>query len=157
MDGSGRARARPSGAPTDGVGVVDGELGSGESVRERGSLGRERGARAGPIYRETRRGRAREGVTAGVSVLQSHSWWPISSLMKRERGRGGRERVAAVSGAGSERALARGAQALAVAAGRRKERRGGGVEVGPTCKRERGRRARARSWLGPGGPKLPVG
>jgi hypothetical protein len=34
-----------------------------ESVRERGSSGRERGARAGPIYRERRRGRAGEGVT----------------------------------------------------------------------------------------------
>jgi hypothetical protein len=68
----------------------------------------------------------------------------------REHGGGGRERVAAVCGAGSERAQTprAGARRGLAAAATGKERRGRrrGV-VGPTCKREReGDGARLAGW-----------
>jgi hypothetical protein len=155
--------------------VVDGELESEKSERERerekARGGREEGSSGAFIERE-RRGEGEPVRESGG--LQRHQWRrPLTMPLGRERGgektgvrfwlgeadRRGRCGVWARAAGRTVRSAAwHGCVSRAVARGRRggREKRERAA-VGPTCKRERGRRARARGRLGPGGPKWPVG
>jgi hypothetical protein len=77
-------------------GPVDGELGNGESERERGRAWEGREGRGLAFYRE----RGGEGESPGERKGGRPSMAPLG----RERGGGGRERVASVSGSGGGRA-----------------------------------------------------
>jgi hypothetical protein len=127
----------------------------GERERE-GKLGEGEREGARPFIKRVEERESRRGGGRAAS----HQWRPSMAPLGREHGGGGRERVAAVSSAGSERAWSGsgadakdagragavwGARArcgarrhlVAAAAGRREgERRV--AQVGPTCKGERG-------------------
>jgi hypothetical protein len=112
--GLGRGRADGPGGRSAGVApAIDGAGMGEESVRERGSSGRERGARAGPIYRE-RRGRAEEGVMAPTFFKAING---DQFLHYEERTWGeGRGEVTKVSGSGMAQMLRSGAGARRVLA-----------------------------------------
>jgi hypothetical protein len=115
--GSGRLRARASE----------------ESERERESSGRERYGEARPFIERERERRGCRGEREGGRP----SMETINGAIKRERGGGGRERVAAVSGMGGGRArVVHGCIATAV--------RG---------RREGGRRDKGPGWAPPGGER----
>jgi hypothetical protein len=145
---SGRARARTvrpgcgrwgmGGAPVNGVGAINGKLGSEESVRERerelgeGELGafieRERESRGGENDQSSMAPLGREHMGEGERESQRFTAWnPNRRGLGVEVGRG-----AGSAGRGHGRGSAR----------RRRRRKEGGRErrlwVGPTCKRERG-------------------
>jgi hypothetical protein len=135
-----------------------------ESEGMRASSRRERRARAGPIYREREEERESRGGSNGAGVLQTTS---VAAFNGGERGGGREEPAASVFSSGGGRARARTSGPRMVARGRawcgagtgsgaclaaaQPGGEGEGLEVGPTCHRERGEEVGAAGRLGRNG------